>query len=87
MTPRIRDALIRLDPAHRAEYERNHTRLDGDLERLDLDVREQLSPIKRRDFLVFHPSWGYLADAKADSDRNRGQGARAADAHQEPQHL
>jgi zinc transport system substrate-binding protein len=63
MAPRIRDALIRFDPAHRVEYERNCARLDSDLERLDMDVREQLSPVKHHDFLVFHPSWGYFADA------------------------
>lgn len=62
MAPRIRNVLIRIDPANRSEYERNHAALDADLVALDRDVRAQLAQIERREFLVFHPSWGYLAD-------------------------
>jgi zinc transport system substrate-binding protein len=63
MAGRLRDRLIELDPAHRADYAANCTRFLVDLERLDGAIRTRLQGVTRRDFMVFHPSWGYFADA------------------------
>jgi zinc transport system substrate-binding protein len=63
MAATIRDALIEADPAHAADYRANHQAFAADLERLDADIRETLSGLDTRRFMVFHPSWGYFADA------------------------
>lgn len=62
MAGRIRDALIAEDPAHQTDYEANHQRFVADLEALDRDIRARLQGLEGSRFMVFHPSWGYLAD-------------------------
>jgi zinc transport system substrate-binding protein len=59
---RLRDRLLELDPDNREDYERNYARFIQELEELDRDIRSRLQGLKRRDFMVFHPSWGYFAD-------------------------
>jgi zinc transport system substrate-binding protein len=58
----LRDRLLELDPDNRADYERNYARFIQQLDDLDRDIRNRLQGLKRRDFMVFHPSWGYFAD-------------------------
>ncbi len=55
--------LSRVDPARQADYEANLGELQGELERLDTEIAESLEPLKGRAFLVFHPAFGYFADA------------------------
>ncbi len=62
MVGAIRDKLTEMDPAHSAEYSSNHDRLVQELRVLDEYIHSMLSPLKNRNFLVFHPSWGYFAD-------------------------
>ena len=59
----IRDGLVELDPARRAVFIRNHAAFIDELDRLDRDIRALLDPLSHRRFLVFHPAWGYFADA------------------------
>jgi zinc transport system substrate-binding protein len=59
----IRDALTDLDPAHKADYERNWQRFAAELKALDAYIRERLRDLKDRNVMVFHPSWGYFAHA------------------------
>ncbi len=49
----------RLEPAFRA----NADSLLADLDRLDLELREALAPLAGRPLFVFHPAFGYFADA------------------------
>ena len=63
MAVRIHDTFRRLDPAHAEEYERNYREFANDLDKLNEEIRAQLSPFAGRAFLVFHASWGYFADA------------------------
>jgi zinc transport system substrate-binding protein len=63
MAARIRDAIVKLDPAHAENYERNYGRFAADLDALDADIRARLSPYAGRAFLVFHAAWGYFAAA------------------------
>lgn len=63
MAARIRDELIAARPAQRAEFEKNHDRFVGELQALDQELRSLLADKKQRYFMVFHPSWGYFADA------------------------
>ncbi len=60
---RLSQRLIALDPENRAVYEGNLARLLAELEQLDQDIRDRLKGLRHRDFMVFHPSWGYFADA------------------------
>ncbi len=63
MAQNVASALIAADPAHRTYYEEHLRQLDERLDRLDADLRAKLAPLRGRPFLVYHPSWGYLADA------------------------
>ena len=63
MAGNIRDALSLLDPAHASDFARNHDAFVAELDSLDRDIHALLDPLTQRRFLVFHPSWGYFADA------------------------
>jgi zinc transport system substrate-binding protein len=62
MAANIRDALIRLDPVHRADYETGYRTFAAELDALDGEIRGLLADVSRRRFLVYHPAWGYFAD-------------------------
>jgi zinc transport system substrate-binding protein len=55
--------LIEVDPAHAAEYEANLAALLADVDAVDAQVAEVLAPYRGQSFYVFHPAFGYLADA------------------------
>jgi zinc transport system substrate-binding protein len=57
----ITEALKELDPEHEATYQANLERFLDDIKALDADIRQSLSDLERRKFMVFHPSWGYFA--------------------------
>ncbi|HID31232.1 MAG TPA: ABC transporter substrate-binding protein [Desulfobacterales bacterium] len=57
----ICDALIREDPAHSAYYENNLRAFHSDVDKLDREVTEVLRNLKTRQFIAFHPAWGYFA--------------------------
>jgi zinc transport system substrate-binding protein len=59
----IQETLSTLDPAHRAEYEANYAEFTDELDRLNEDIRQLLADKKARRFMVFHPAWGYFAEA------------------------
>jgi zinc transport system substrate-binding protein len=63
MAANIRDTLSQLDPAHRAAYGANYEVFAADLDRLDHDIRVLLKNVSTRNFMVFHPAWGYFADS------------------------
>jgi zinc transport system substrate-binding protein len=57
----IAAALIKLDPAHEADYTANLAAFEADIDALEADLQETLAGVTSRKFLVFHPSWGYFA--------------------------
>lgn len=59
----ISEALCEADPARAALYRKNLEALITDLERVDAELAALLAPYKGREFLVFHPSFGYFARA------------------------
>ncbi len=63
MAANIRDALIELDPANHQDYARNHDAFAAELDELDREIRALLQGVTHRTFMVFHPAWGYFADA------------------------
>ena len=60
---RIADALARLDPAGAAEYRARADELRAELLALHEEIEARLAPVRGAAFVVFHPSWGYFADA------------------------
>ena len=59
----VRDTLIALAPNYRARFAEGYARFAADLDTLDADVRTVLKSKKERRFMVFHPAWGYFANA------------------------
>jgi len=59
----IADALIELDPAHEADFRSNLKSFHADLDAVDARLRAVLAPYRGRPFMVFHPAYGYFADA------------------------
>ncbi|MEN6498250.1 MAG: zinc ABC transporter substrate-binding protein [Thermoguttaceae bacterium] len=59
----VADTLAQLDPAHKADYQRNLAALDGQLDQLDAQIRKMLAPMRGKAFFVYHPAWGYFAEA------------------------
>ncbi len=59
----IADGLIEIDPGGKAVYQSNLAALLTDLEALDVTLGKTLAPFKGKRFMVFHPAWGYFADA------------------------
>jgi zinc transport system substrate-binding protein len=62
MTATIRDALVELDPANSQDYTNNYNAFAAELDKLDGDIRAILENVPTRQFMVFHPAWGYFAD-------------------------
>ena len=59
----ICQALKKTDPPNADYYEKNLQTFMGDLDRLNSDITAILAPVKGRTFFVFHPAFGYFADA------------------------
>lgn len=54
--------LKRLDPSHTADYEKNLSQLESDLDTLNAHIKALLTPVTGERFFVFHPAFGYFAD-------------------------
>jgi zinc transport system substrate-binding protein len=63
MAANIAKGLAAVDPAHAAEYGRNLQTLQADLDAVDAKLQRILGPLKGKELMVFHPAFGYLADA------------------------
>lgn len=57
----IKDALIAVDPEGREVYETRYEELAQRLTNLDQQFREKLEPLARKEIVVTHRSFGYLA--------------------------
>lgn len=56
-------ALQAADPAHSADYAANLRHFAADLAALDRALRVMFADKAGQQFMVFHPSWGYFAEA------------------------
>lgn len=56
-------ALQKAAPSHGQEFENNYRRFITEIDRFDEQLRDILKGKKGLPFMVFHPSWGYFADA------------------------
>lgn len=59
----IYETLAVINPSDSNLYKENYNNFINELEALDRGIRQQLANVKHRRFAVFHPSWGYFADA------------------------
>jgi zinc transport system substrate-binding protein len=59
----IRDALISIDPHNRMLYQANYEGFLKEINGLDAEIKAMFSGREGMPFLVFHPSWGYFAQA------------------------
>jgi zinc transport system substrate-binding protein len=57
----IHAALVDVDPTHRVDYDENLKQFLDELDALDAELAETLNGLISRQFMVFHPSWGYFA--------------------------
>lgn len=63
MVQNICDGLVQIDPDNRAYYEANRDAYSQSLTQLDQDIRDSLSGVTNRTFMVYHPAFGYFAEA------------------------
>ena len=59
----VADALSEASPGRAAEFRGRLATLDAELDRLDARLRRELAPCRGQTFYVFHPAFGYFADA------------------------
>ena len=63
MAGRIAETLARLDPAGAEQFAARAAALQTELLALHEEIAARLEPVRGAAFIVFHPSWGYFADA------------------------
>jgi zinc transport system substrate-binding protein len=59
----IMEALAAVDSANRTRYEENYTAFFGEIDALDAEFKSLFADRQGTRFMVFHPSWGYFAQA------------------------
>jgi len=57
----IANALVKNFPQNAEIYERNLAKFEARLDELDAFIADKLKELKSREFIVYHPSWGYFA--------------------------
>ena len=57
----ILGALVKYDSKNADFYTNNYNEFIKELEQLDHEIHEILEPYEHKEFMVFHPSWGYFA--------------------------
>ncbi|MBF0350818.1 MAG: zinc ABC transporter substrate-binding protein [SAR324 cluster bacterium] len=56
-------ALIRLNPEQTELYQQNYQRFQAELDQLHFELQQRFQTAESKTFLVFHPVWGYFAQA------------------------
>lgn len=59
----ILNALIAIDQKNQLRYKANYVAFVGEIDALDAELKNAFSGRKGEQFMVFHPSWGYFAEA------------------------
>ncbi len=57
----IYQGLVKIDPENEAEYQANLEQFLTEIDQLDQQIKQNLAGIENRQFIVFHPAWGYFA--------------------------
>lgn len=58
----IYNALVAASPEHETVFTTNYKALIADIDALDSRITETLSGVSQRNFMVYHPAWGYFAE-------------------------
>jgi len=58
----ICEGLTTADPEHAAYYKKNLKEFQRKLDELDAKIAKALAPLKGKEFMVFHPAFGYFGD-------------------------
>ncbi|MGE7608260.1 metal ABC transporter substrate-binding protein [Peribacillus frigoritolerans] len=58
----IKDALIKVDPNHKEEYEKNSVAYIEELKDLDKEFRSKLADVSSKEIITQHAAFGYLAN-------------------------
>jgi zinc transport system substrate-binding protein len=58
---KVKQAFIQADQAHSADYEKNYQALATDLDKLDQEYKEMVAQSSRKEFMVSHTAFSYLA--------------------------
>ncbi|MCZ8516756.1 metal ABC transporter substrate-binding protein [Paenibacillus filicis] len=61
MAQNIKDALVKVDAAHQADYEVNFKKLSDQLDQLNTKYKTKLAPLPNKDIVVSHQAFAYLA--------------------------
>ncbi|WP_199620131.1 metal ABC transporter substrate-binding protein [Paenibacillus alkalitolerans] len=61
MAENIKNGLVQADPEHTADYEKNYEALTAELKALDDKFKQQLSGAAKKEIVVSHQAFGYLA--------------------------
>ncbi len=59
----IFETLVRIDPKNKDLYKNNYNTFLKKLDTLDESLKKALLPYRGKILMVFHPAWGYFADA------------------------
>ena len=62
MAEAIKEQLVKIDPQNEKYYEENFTIFQKQLKELDEKYQQALSQVEKRDFIVNHAAFGYLAN-------------------------
>ncbi|WP_024950488.1 MULTISPECIES: metal ABC transporter solute-binding protein, Zn/Mn family [Cobetia] len=62
MIERTSDVLEAHIPEHASDIQANEQQLLASLDALDSEISQQLAPYQGRNFMIFHPSFGYFSD-------------------------
>ncbi len=63
MVDNIYEGLITVDPENQEYYSQNKEKYVALLDDVDARINETLADKKGESFMVYHPAWGYFADA------------------------
>jgi ABC-type metal ion transport system, periplasmic component/surface adhesin len=61
MVENVYEGLAKIDHGNKTYYAQNRDAYLKELDALDARIREKLEGKKERNFIVYHPSWGYFA--------------------------
>ena len=61
MVENIYEGLVEIDPGNETYYSENRDAYLKEVDALDARIREKLEGREERNFMVYHPSWGYFA--------------------------
>ena len=57
----VRDALVKVDADHTADYQTNTAAYLAELDQLDLEIAAKVEGWRQKQFIAFHPAWVYFA--------------------------